>query len=563
MAEDLFSFGSNKSITLEEALKGIVYDNRFVFSLNDTQGNLLSTPGNLLPTKFGENSLEGIFLKDGQLIKSAFGLFDIESPEKACYWYSVKGGFSKQERNSSSLYLPIKFSNSCVTLGFNKDGQFLPVRSSPYVTFGLDSEGNNWPLILMYKDDKKNYKFRGLYYDDEKDYIKYYDRINDIDSNQTAELFIHNLYISILTSLKKGTSNKINITDKKISKIIVKEQMDCSSVKSIIQELKKDVMGQEEALFSASRHFYYYMKRFQNPEVVLPTGHLFFMGPSGSGKTTTAKIFAKKAGIPFARVNASDGSTPGYKDTSFTTVLDTIAQETEDYAPYGIVVVDEVDKLVSDEGSIDNFFAKRKQEILLGWIDTDGIEVTVNGGNKFRKMSTANLLFICLGAFEGYGGDTLARIISKRIGGSLEKEISGFGRTIAASESEENIFKKIIPQDLIKYGLREEMVGRLPFITVFDQLTVEDKIQILQNSNLSQIKAYENFFNLEGFVLKIDPAIYPLIAKKSPVKTGARGLVKVCEELFADITMNPGSFANSNKEIIITALEAEKILSRI
>jgi len=337
--------------------------------------------------------------------------------------------------------------------------------------------------------------------------------------------------------------------------------VDCSSIKSIVEELKKDVIGQDEALYSAAEGLYLFMQQVENPNICLPWGHNLFIGPSGVGKTTTARIFAHKAGLPFVLTSVGDTSAPGYKDVSFTSVLDALASQTTEHSPFGIVVIDECDKLVDDEQSFDNFFAKRKQEMLLSWMD--GVEVNVSDGKATGRMNTENLLFICLGAFEGYGGDALARIIYKRIGGSLEKEISGFGRSRSASKIKENVLKGIIPEDLIKYGFREELVGRLSYITVFNQLTLENKVDILKNSNLSIIRKYENLFSLKGYTLKIDPETYSVIASKSSVKTGARGLVGISKKLFSEIVRDPQNYANSKKEIIITPKKAERLLLKI
>ena len=405
---DLFSISVSKKISMEEALSGIVHDSRFVFPFNDSQGNFTSSPVNILPVRFEQNSLEGLFLKDG-LARSPFGFFDEESIEKSCYINSKENWLEKQEKDPSLLYLPIKFSESFIIVGANKNGKFTPFRNIPYATFGLGEE--NWPLILMYQDEKSNYLFKGLYYDDQMDNIKVYDRISDpLESNEVANLFIHNMYISLITSLRnRGNSGKLpdisstSIT-KKPSKVKTKEKIDFSSVDSIVQELKKDIKGQDEALYSFADDIYLYMQQIENPRIKLPWGHHLFMGPSGVGKTTTARVFAEKAGLPFVLSSAGDTSAPGYVGVSFTSILENIASKINEQSPYGIVVIDEADKLVDDDQSHDNFFARRKQEILLGW--TDGVEVNIGMGNKTsRILDTKNLLFMLLGAFEGYGGD--------------------------------------------------------------------------------------------------------------------------------------------------------------
>ena len=558
MAVDIFSFSKSKPINLEEALNGIIHDYRLTFPFKDWQGDSISTPANILPVRFGENSLEGAFINEG-LVRYSVGFFDID--KEAYYWYSSKSGLSKQDRNNSSLYLPVNFSDSYIILDTENNGQSTP-NNGLYATFGIVNEDQNWPLILMYLDDQSNHRFIGLYYDPREKMIQSYCLLDDLYNKQMAELFFLDIYISHITSVGDNVaSNKvINPIEKKTVPPTAKEKMDCSSIESIVEELKKDVKGQDEALYSVAESLYLFMQQVENPGVRLPLGHNLFMGSSGVGKTTTARVFAHKAGLPFVLTSAGDTSAPGYVGVSFTSVLDSIASQTDEYSPFGIVVIDECDKLVDDEQSSNNFFARRKQEMLLGWMD--GVEVAVNKNGKPYRMSTENLLFICLGAFEGFGGDALARIISKRIGGSLEKEVSGFGRSVSAPSIRENIFKEIIPEDLIKYGFREELVGRLSYITVFNQLTLEDKVDILRNSNSSVIKRYENLFRLKGYTLKIYPETYRVIASKSPVKTGARGLVSISRKVFSEIVRNPQSYADANREIIITPEKAEKLFQK-
>lgn len=565
---------SERDSELEKALQGVPFSINIVCrfdGMGEEKEQTKETPVYVLPVDSHGNLVYGFLTMDDKLSEVPIGFFRRQAFLFKQYYRPDLHGGLVEERDSfdSTLYLPLRLTDYATHLGSTKEGKFIRNEGSPFQLFGIEGREGLHPLMLVTETDE-GINFKGIY-KNKDDKVATFNQFKRSSDNEVRAFLRALRGVRPLAAGRKAMVETAQVgsgkepNQAKSLETTVNGEINWEEPKSIVAYLDQYVVGQEDAKMIIAVAFSNYMTKVRTQNEELQKDNILLIGPSGVGKTYMISLLAKRASLPMAQTKLTGKSREGYKGENLSTVFEQMRAMTTGEAPYGIIFFDEIDKITHGDSDVANAFGPGLQDELIGWLE----EATVLADRKDEKkayhgLNTRNILFVTAGAFQSTDKDSsLAGIIRRRLGKG-QRQV-GFSAAPAQPKSKdedgEYVLTKVRPEDLITYGLKPELVGRLPSLGVLHPLTVEDKVRILTATKRSPITNYTQLLSLKGYQVEMDKAVPEVIAKYCPEETGARALNAVCNDLFTEIMFDPQRYADDKKVIRVTPELARKLIN--